>query len=180
MKSARAVHTAISSTRMNEALLCWEPIPAGSSGHDAGRRLLERMFFEHTGQPLPEIIRTPRGKPRFSDSPLCFSISHTPRHVFCALGETNLGIDAEEMDRTLNLELAEKVLSPEEYAQFQAARDQRQALLRFWVLKEAQAKLTGAGLTGYPRHTRFSLDDPRVHMIGGCFVAVLQEDPHAF
>lgn len=121
----------------------------------------------------------PRGKPCFSDSPLHFSISHTPRHVFCALGEANLGIDAEEMNRELNLALAEKILSPEEYAQFQAAQDRRQALLRFWVLKEAQAKLAGTGLTGYPRHTRFSLDDPRVSIIDGCFVAVLEEEPHA-
>ena len=49
-----------------------------------------------------------------------------------------------------------------------------QSLLRFWVLKEAAAKLTGEGLRGYPNHTDFSPDDPRITVIDGCYVAVLE------
>ena len=74
----------------------------------------------------------------------------------------------------MNLKLAEKVLSPTEKMQFDAATDQRKALLTFWVLKEAAVKLTGEGLRGYPNHTNFSLDDPRVTEIDGCLVAVLE------
>ena len=43
------------------------------------------------------------------------------------------------------------------------------------VLKEAAAKLSGEGLRGFPNHTNFSLDDPRVREIDGCIVAVLRE-----
>ena len=114
------------------------------------------------------------GKPYFVNSPWHFSISHTRRRVFVALSRYNVGIDAEELDRPLNLKLADKVLSPAERVQFDAAPDQRRALLTFWVLKEAAVKATGEGLRGYPNHTNFSLDDPRVTEIDGCLVAVLE------
>ena len=123
---------------------------------------------------MPKILVADRGKPYFADSNLHFSISHTPNHAFCVLSEHSVGIDAEELDRKINLKLAEKVLSPAEKMQFDAAADQRKALLTFWVLKEAAAKLTGEGLRGYPNHTNFSLDDPRVTEIDGCLVAVLE------
>ena len=87
-----------------------------------------------------------------------------------------MGLDAEEVDRDINLALAEKILSPSEREQFDAAEDKRRALLTFWVLKEAQAKLTGKGLRGYPNHTNFRLDDPRVEEIEGCLVAMLIGD----
>ncbi|MGM9659400.1 MAG: 4'-phosphopantetheinyl transferase superfamily protein [Faecousia sp.] len=84
-------------------------------------------------------------------------------------------MDAEELDRRVNLSLAEKILSPGEKAQFDAAADQKRALLTFWVLKEAAAKLSGRGLHGYPVDTDFSLDDPRVREMDGCLVAIFTE-----
>lgn len=147
----------------------------GRTGHDAGRALLARLYREETGEDLPEVLTTDRGKPYFADEKLHFSISHTPGHAFCVLSEQNVGMDAEELDRNINLKLARKILSPTEKAEFDAASDKRQALLTFWVLKEAAAKLSGQGLKGYPNHTHFSLADPRVTQIDGCLVAVLTE-----
>ena len=146
----------------------------GLSGHEAGRELLSGLYREETGEDLPEIMITDRGKPYFAGGSLHFSISHTPNYAFCVLSENNVGIDAEEADRTINLKLAEKILSPMEKRQFDAAADQRKALLTFWVLKEAAAKLSGEGLRGYPDHTNFTLEDPRVTQIDGCLVAVLE------
>ena len=147
----------------------------GRSGHEAGRALLQRLWEQHIGSHLPEIAVTERGKPYFVDGGWHFSISHTKRRVFCVLSEAPVGIDAEEADRNINLALAGKILSPGEQAQFDAAEDKRAALLRFWVLKEAAAKLSGEGLKGYPNHTNFSLEDPRVFEANGCFVAILKE-----
>ena len=113
----------------------------GRSSHEAGRELLARLYREQTGRELPPILTTERGKPYFADHSLFFSISHTKNHVFCALSETNIGIDAEELSRTVRPELADKILSPSEQAQYQAASDKNRALLTFWVLKEAAAKL---------------------------------------
>ena len=147
----------------------------GQTGHEAGRQLLADLYREETGEELPEIRITDRGKPHFVDSSWHFSISHTKKHAFCVLSRKNIAIDAEELDRKVNLRLSEKILSESEKQQFDAAENQKTALLTFWVLKEAAAKLSGEGLRGYPNHTNFSLEDPRVRELDGCLVAVLEE-----
>ena len=147
----------------------------GRTGHEAGRMLLSRLYRETTGEELPPIVKLPGGKPVFENSHWHFSISHTPKHAFCALSKQNIGIDAEEADRNINLRLAGKILSAEEKSQFDAAGDKRPALLTFWVLKEAEAKLTGKGIRGFPNHTNFSLDDPSVTQIDGCILAVMED-----
>lgn len=148
----------------------------GRSGHEAGRELLRRLYRMETGQALPEIRISPAGKPYFPDSPLCFSITHTPRHAFCVLADCNVGIDAEEMDRTVREGTFRRTLSPAEQLRVASCRDRRMAFLRLWVLKEADAKRSGEGLRGFPVHTDFLPEDPRIHEFLGCFVAVLPDN----
>ena len=148
---------------------------SGETGHEAGRRLLGEAYRAETGEDLPEIRVTDRGKPYFPDRSWHFSISHTKKHAFCVLSKHNVAIDAEELDRKIHGKLAEKILSPMEKRQFDAAENKEKALLTFWVLKEAAAKLSGEGLRGYPNHTNFSLEDPRVTELDGCILAVMEE-----
>ena len=145
----------------------------GQTGHEAGRQLLRQLYRQETGEELPSIFTTSTGKPYFENSPWHFSISHTRRHAFCVLSKEDIAIDAEELDRKIDLRLAQKILSPKEKVQFDAAEDKRRALLTFWVLKEAAVKLSGEGLRGYPNQTDFSLDDPRVREMDGCLVAIV-------
>ena len=145
----------------------------GQTGHEAGRQLLRQLYRQETGEELPSIVTTSSGKPYFENSPWHFSISHTRRHAFCVLSKENIAIDAEELDRKIDLRLAQKILSPKEKVQFDAAEDKRRALLTFWVLKEAAVKLSGEGLRGYPNQTDFSLEDPRVREMDGCLVAIV-------
>ncbi len=147
----------------------------GRTGHGAGRELLERMYRETAGEDCPQIAIADRGKPYFVTGGLHFSISHTHRHVFCALSDRPVGLDAEEKDRQIDLRLAEKILSEPEKGRFDAAQDKRETLLRFWVLKEAAAKLAGDGLRGYPNRTDFDPADKRIAEMNGCYVAVLTE-----
>ena len=159
--------------------LKWERLD-GRTGHEVGRQLLRQLYREETGEELPEIRIAPRGKPYFEDSPLHFSISHTKEHAFCVLASCPVGIDAEEKGRQINLRLTEKILSEPERVRFEAVADQRDALLRLWVLKEAAGKLTGEGINGYPNHTDFDPCDTRIQEIDGCYVAVLKENDHDF
>ena len=145
-----------------------------ADAHTAGRELLAALYRNATGKELPPICIGERGKPYFADAGLHFSITHTKHHVFCALSDRPVGIDAEESDRKINLQLADKILSPTEKVRFQGAADKRTALLKLWVLKEAAAKQTGEGLRGYPCHTDFSPDDERVQSFAGCYVAVIE------
>ena len=144
------------------------------TGHEAGRELLARLYREATGRDCPEIAVTDRGKPYFVTGEWHFSISHTNKHVFCAVSSRPVGLDAEEADRQINLKLAEKILSEPEKMRFEAAPDRREALLKLWVLKEAAAKLSGEGLRGYPNRTDFDPGDPRVTEQDGCYVAILE------
>ena len=149
-----------------------------ATGHEAGRKLLNKMYLRYVGGTMPQIHVAERGKPYFADSPWQFSISHSKRHVFCALSLHPIGIDAEELDRQIKPALAEKILSPLERQQYENAQDKQRALLTFWVLKEAQAKLTGEGIKFHPNHTDFLLSDPRVRELHGCLVAVIEEEDH--
>lgn len=160
-------------------MLASAPIEPGK-GHEAGRRLLGQIYRQATGEEMPPIVTDPMGKPRFWGSDWHFSISHTPNHVFVVLEQYPVGLDAEELTRQVNPKLAQKILSPGEYAQYEAAEDRNRALLTFWVLKEAQGKLTGEGLRPWPNRTDFSLDDKRVFTQDGCILALLEEKPHAF
>ena len=163
---------------MSDYLLAGEALQ-GRSGHDAGRTLLERMYREQYGQPMPVIAQKPGGKPYFPGSSIHFSITHTKCHVFCALSSRSIGIDAEELDRPVKPQLAHHILSPGELEQYLQAEDPQRALLTFWVLKEAAAKETGKGIRGYPNDTNFSLTDPRVRELQGCLVAVIQGEDYA-
>ena len=145
----------------------------GQSGHEAGRELLRQLYETHVGGQMPEISVAPSGKTSFVSGDWHFSISHTKAHAFCVLADCPVGLDAEEANRKINLRLAESVLSPGEKIQFDAAADKRKTLLTFWVLKEAEGKLTGRGIGLHPRHTNFVLPDNRVSEIDGCLVAVV-------
>ena len=140
------------------------------------QQLLENMYAKYVGGQLPEIMVTERGKPYFRTGGWHFSISHTKRRVFCALSRHNVAIDAEETDRQPDLHLADKILSAQERQYFDRAQDKTAALLRFWVLKEAAAKLSGRGLRGYPKDTSFDPYDPRVTVRDNCYVAVLEKE----
>ena len=153
--------------------LIWKKLE-NTNAHDTGRKLLKDLYWEVTGQSLPPIEKTPRGKPYFADSPWHFSISHTKRHVFCCLSRKNIGIDAEEMDRRVDPRLAERYLSPVEKSRLAASEDQNAALLRLWVQKEAYAKLTGAGIGNYLKTTDFDPENQEILCIDGCYVAVLE------
>ncbi len=153
-------------------MIALESCPGGSA---EGYALLARLWAVHGSGPMPEIRREDRGKPYFVGRPLEFSITHTRGRVFCALSHRPIGIDAEALDRRVDLRLADKILSPGERAQYDRAADKPRALLTFWVLKEAAAKRSGEGLRGYPINTDFSLEDPRVRERDGCLLAVLED-----
>lgn len=151
----------------------------GRSGHEAGRALLHFLYQQETGrEQLPPVQVSTRGKPFLPGRELHFSISHTSRHAVCVLAHCPVGIDAEELDRSLKMSIVPRILSVSEMEQYRVAPDKRRAMLTFWVLKEAAAKLSGEGLTGFPNHTHFSLDDPRVMQWDNCLIALMTEgDP---
>lgn len=145
----------------------------GADGHEVGRLLLARLYRQATGDDMPPIAVTPRGKPYFPESDWHFSISHTKNHAFCVLSRRKIGLDAEEKGRTVSAAMIEKFTSDAEKTRLGNAP--QDAFLRLWVLKEAQSKLTGRGMGNWIKNTDFDPYDPRIQEIDGCYVAVLEE-----
>lgn len=98
-------------------------------------------------------------------SDLHFNLSHTDGMV--TLGLTRIGtvgIDVEPCVRNnTQLDIAEDVLSPEEYRDlYRISEHERYArFMRYWTLKEAFVKATGLGITSGLKNFMFDLDfDP--------------------
>ncbi len=146
----------------------------GRDGHQVGRLLLAKLYAQATGEELPPVAVTPRGKPYFSNKAWHFSISHTDHFAFCALSRHNIGLDAEEKGRAVSPVMMEKFTSDGEKSRL--GDTPQDAFLRLWVLKEAEAKLTGRGMGNWLKDTDFDPFDPRIQEINGCYVAVLEEN----
>ena len=122
-------------------------------GSEAAYSLLERLISDVYGCALPEIKKTPNGKPYFPARPdIYFSLSHSRTHVLCAVSGSPVGVDIES-PREISERVVKYFCSPEELAFFYP--------LELWVLKESCIKLMGATLPLVKR-LRFSLDGDRI------------------
>jgi len=96
---------------------------------------------------MPEIKKTPNGKPYFPDRPdIHFSLSHSRTHVLCALSGAPVGVDIES-PRQISKRAVGYFCSPGELALFDP--------LDLWVLKESYVKLIG-GTFALIKASRFS------------------------
>lgn len=119
---------------------------SGRLGSAWGRSLLQRAWESAFGGALPRIVCDEKGKPCFENAPgLFFSLSHTKGLAVCAIGKVPVGVDAER-PRELRPGTVEKLLSPEEAAEFD--------FFRIWTLRESCYKLTGVGGMRTPRFHR--------------------------
>lgn len=101
---------------------------------------------EYGLSPLPEIARTPEGKPHFpARSDLHFSVSHTGDRVLCAVSTRPVGADIETI-RPRRDSLPRYALTEEEFQHYQALGGTWPAFYTLWTRKEAWCKYTGQGL----------------------------------
>jgi phosphopantetheinyl transferase len=110
----------------------------GESGSAAVYALLEHAFRAEYGGDLPEITKTPNGKPYFPmRQDIHFSLSHARTHVLCAISPFPVGADIES-PREISQRAIRYYSSPDELEQFDP--------LELWVLKESYIKLIGGTL----------------------------------
>ena len=128
--------------------------PEDRARHVLGRALVRKILGHYLSQ-SPEKIDlacTDRGRPYFpGDETMRFSITHARDLVAVALtARARVGIDIEYMERKLHLkELAERILSAEDFREFEALPEEEKvaAFFRVWTRKEAYLKATGEGIT---------------------------------
>ena len=105
--------------------------------------LLYRVLREN-GLPMGDVSFTEKGKPYFRDSGVYFSLSHSKALCAVAVSDRPVGVDAEICKPCYHPHLVERSLTELEKACFDGD------FTRLWCRKEAIAKLTGEGITGYP------------------------------
>ena len=108
------------------------------SGSETVYAILEYAMKREIGGVLPEIKKTPAGKPFFPDmQDVHFSLSHTRTHVLCAISSEPVGVDIES-ERQISEKTIRFFSTPEELSFFDP--------LDLWVLKESYIKLVGGRL----------------------------------
>lgn len=130
-----------------------------------------RFRIEEYGR--PEIAELPPGAPD-----LRFNISHTPGLVACGVTVgRDLGIDVENVNRTLTHQVPERFFSPQEVADLRALPEEEQPRVFFdyWTLKESYIKARGLGLALPLRHFTFIRRPGSAPTI--CFAPELPDDP---
>lgn len=115
--------------------------------HAAGEQLLFYAVKEEYGlQTLPVMDREKQGKPYFPNyRGIHFNISHTGNLAVCAVAETQLGVDIEQI-RGVKESMRSRVLTKREQEWLEACADKEEAFIRLWTLKESYIKATGEGL----------------------------------
>jgi 4'-phosphopantetheinyl transferase len=126
----------------------------------AARGLLRAVLAEHTGQPARALAIAPSatGRPQLVDTPsggyegrLRFSVAHTEHLVAVALSGSpgvDVGIDLEHWDAPIRWDpIVRQLLTDDDQAALRRvpAADRAEALLAWWVRKEAVVKAHGDG-----------------------------------
>lgn len=109
-----------------------------------GYMLVENLYCEAFSTiKCPPILFTQKGKPYFENNPVYFSVSHSGDLIVCALNETKIGIDVEEITE-FNPKLIDRICSSTEKEYIGASKSK---FFEIWTAKEAYSKILGEGLS---------------------------------
>lgn len=108
--------------------------------------LLAEYAFEKLNIKNIGLSFSEHGKPYLKENELFFNISHTDSLSFCAVGKTEMGIDAEKI-RSYDRRIERRVLSENELNLLNESENREEEFFRLWTLKEAYSKYTGQGLS---------------------------------
>lgn len=116
-----------------------------------GELLIHKIISEVLNIPHSNLkfMTNAYGKPFVNECELEFNLSHSGDWVVCAFDQNPVGIDIEKID-TINLELAHRFFTQEEYNYIMRGYDERQQRKRFylvWSAKESVMKAVGKGLS---------------------------------
>jgi 4'-phosphopantetheinyl transferase len=134
-------------------------------------RSAEAVRFTQNRYGRPELA------PGVTDQPVRFNLSHTGGLAVCAVTLSHdIGVDVEQLERPVNLTIAERFFSKQEADVLSRAEAslKQPFFFRFWTLKESYAKATGRGLAiGLDRFS-FDFDRPEIRIV---FHSPGQDDP---
>lgn len=120
--------------------------------------LLHQILLAN-GLPIGDVAFTVTGKPFIPDSDFHFSLSHSHGICAVAISDHPVGVDVEQIGTIYPPNMIKRSLTDAEKAVFNGD------FTRLWCRKEAVAKMTGDGITGYPQNidtTTFTFHEQQV------------------
>lgn len=117
--------------------------------------LLLKKALEEEGICYEETCFTKEqgGKPKLLQNGLFFNLAHAQEMAVCVISDQQVGVDVERRDRlegkeqSRKLQIAKRILTPEEWKLWEKAGCQTEELISVWTKKESYVKMTGKGLT---------------------------------
>lgn len=130
-----------------------------------GEMLLRYALSQKAPEYMPEIplqfTYNPYGKPLLPDQPdISFNISHSGNWIACAVSDSEVGIDIEEINLDIDLNIASHYFHKKEIELINtaSASESYQYFFRFWTAKESYLKCIGKGL-GEPLNNFYVSDN---------------------
>lgn len=80
------------------------------------------------------------------DENIYFNLSHSSKMVLCAISDKELGVDIENIDHEIDLNIAKNFFYNEEYRSIMNCDNPSDEFFKYWVLKESYMKYTGLGM----------------------------------
>ena len=119
---------------------------------------------------LPQIKTEENGKPYFTDSNICFNISHCDKAVCCGLSKHNIGVDVQDTVTEFD-DIIGCTMSDREIELIRSAQSPSETFTRLWTLKESFVKFDGIGLSDDIRTIEF-LNTDNEFIYNNCFFSV--------
>ncbi|AIT09529.1 4-phosphopantetheinyl transferase [Candidatus Francisella endociliophora] len=115
------------------------------------RYFVFEKFFD-----ISPVFSITNSKPYLANGSLFFNISHTQDQIVMTVSNSEVGIDAEEVNKTRNiLKIAKRYFDTNEYASLVQNSQQSVDFYTLWTLKEAQVKRSSLGIAKELREAIF-------------------------
>lgn len=125
-----------------------------------GAGVLLKEALQKEGIEDYDVLYTKKGKPYLpGHDDIKISLSHSHEMVMCVISDNNVGCDI-ELIKPINLNIAKRFFSEEEYNEIIESDNKEQAFCRLWTLKESFLKVTGEGL-GLPLNSFKTISDEK-------------------
>ena len=124
--------------------------------------------------PVSTVSFSETGKPYFTESSIYFSLSHSRELCAVAVADRPVGVDIEKCRESFNPYLIKRSLCEAEKLVFDGD------FTRVWCRKEALAKMTGEGITGYPDYidtSKFQFHEQQIEWKGQQYWLVAVKQP---
>ena len=111
-----------------------------------GAYLLLMKLLDEVNITNPSFKIGKYGKAYISSSEnIYFNLSHSSKMVACAISDREVGIDIENIDPVIDLNIAKNYFFNSEYESIKNSGNPADEFFSYWVLKESYMKYTGLG-----------------------------------